>query len=171
MTKEIFISHVLFSEPSLYRISKSLLQEEADCEDAVQEAILKAYEKKDTLKDERYFNTWLIRILMNECYSILRKKSRFLPFDDDMEEMEEMEDEHVFREDEKDEMYQAVMKLPIKLRMSVVLFYVEGYSIEEMTSILKVPAGTVKSRLARGRKLLRRELERAERVEVRYGTV
>jgi len=168
MTKEIFASHVLFLEPALYRISKSMLYEDADCEDAVQEAILKGYEKLGTLKEEGYFNTWLIRILMNECYTILRKKSRFLPFDDDVEEME---DDVEFQGDEKAEMYQAVMKLPLKMRITIVLFYVEGYTIEEMVSMLGIPAGTVKSRLARARKTLRKELDSTERVEVKYGTV
>jgi len=165
MKKEIFTRHVLFVEPTLYRISKSMLHEEADCEDAVQKSILKAYEKLDTLKEESYFNTWLIRILMNECYTIIKKKNRIVPYEDYMEKSVEY---HV---DETNEIYQAVLKLPLKIRMTIVLFYVEGYSVEEIKTILNIPSGTVKSRLAKGRKLLQKDFGNTSRNEVKYGTI
>lgn len=163
MTNENFTRQVLLAEASLYRISKTILKSESDCEDAVQEAILKAFEKKNTLKEEAYFKTWLIRILMNECYSILRKKKNYLPYEEYLEQQVEMQIE------DHSQMYHALQKLPAKIRITVVLFYVEEYSVLEIKSILGIPAGTVKSRLAKGRKLLRKELE-TER-EVTYGTV
>ena len=80
MTKDAFIREVRDAEAMLYHISKSILKNDSDCGDAVQETILKAYEKLPTLKKEKYFRTWITRILINECKGILRKrKSEYRP--------------------------------------------------------------------------------------------
>ena len=149
MDKSTFQNNVLEAEITMYRISMSMLQNEADCADAVSEAILKAYEKLPSLRNERYFKTWLIRILINECNKILRSKLRFAPLDE----------ETGFCENDYSDLYEALNKLDTKLRLTVTLYYMEGYSVEEIKNILKIPAGTVKSRLARGRKLLKAHLE------------
>lgn len=149
MDKSTFQNNVLEAETTMYRISMSMLQNEADCADAVSEAILKAFEKLPSLRNERYFKTWLIRILINECNKILRSKQRFAPLDE----------ETGFCENDYSDLYEALNKLDTKLRLTVTLYYMEGYSVEEIKNILKIPAGTVKSRLARGRKLLKAHLE------------
>jgi RNA polymerase sigma-70 factor (ECF subfamily) len=56
----------------------------------------------------------------------------------------------------------AIYKLPPRIRITIVLYYVEGYSVEEVKKILKIPSGTVKSRLAKGRKLLKIKLDHME---------
>lgn len=149
MDKSTFQNNVLEAETTMYRISMSMLQNEADCADAVSEAILKAYEKLPSLRNERYFKTWLIRILINECNKILRSKRRFAPLDE----------ETGFCENDYSDLHEALNKLDTKLRLTVTLYYIEGYSVEEIKNILKIPVGTVKSRLARGRKLLKAHLE------------
>ncbi len=58
----------------MYRVAKGILKVEEDIEDAIQTTILIAFNKINTLKDERYFKTWLIRILINECNKIYKKK-------------------------------------------------------------------------------------------------
>ncbi|RDY22483.1 RNA polymerase sigma factor [Romboutsia maritimum] len=156
MNKNTFIDKVLEAESTLYHVSKSILINEKDCEDAVQGAILKAYDKLNTLKEEQYFKTWLIRILINECYSLKRREhptvsyEEFFAFtkDDDKEDYSEL--------------YLAIKKLPQRIRITIVLYYIEGYSVEEIKDILKVPSGTVKSRLSKGRKLLKRKLKHME---------
>ena len=82
MDKDEFLRLALDSEPTLFHVSFSILHNEQDCADAVQEAILKAYENRHKLKEIKYFKTWIVRIVINECYSILRKKKRFQPYDD-----------------------------------------------------------------------------------------
>ena len=76
MDKEAFASVVLSSTDSLYRISKSILKYDADCEDAVQEAIATGFGKLDTLRQEAYARTWLTRILIHECYSLLKRREK-----------------------------------------------------------------------------------------------
>ncbi|MBQ8209499.1 MAG: RNA polymerase sigma factor [Clostridia bacterium] len=152
MDRITFQTNVLTCEEMLYRVAKSICFYESDCEDAVQEAILKAYEKLGSLKNEKYFKTWLTRILINECYKINRIKSRQVSFDDYLffEEAREPENSYV---------YEAIMHLPEKIRVVVQLYYVEGYSVDETASILRIPSGTVKSRLSQGRKSLKTILE------------
>ena len=74
MTNEEFAKIVTDTAAVMYRVSKSILKNDEDCEDAVQEAITKAFLKLWSLKNESFAKTWLIRIVINECYSILRKK-------------------------------------------------------------------------------------------------
>lgn len=152
MEKDVFAAKVLASEQMLYRISKSILFYDSDCEDAVQEAIFKAYSKISQLREERYFTSWLVRILINECYRINNGKRRETSFEEYMQS-EEAEENGV------SELYEAIMKLPEKLRLAVELHYIEGYSVEETGEILGIPGGTVKSRLSEGRKKLRAFLE------------
>lgn len=156
MNKETFIANVLEAESTLYHISKSILTYDQDCEDAVQGAILKAYDKIDTLKKEQYFKTWLIRILINECYDLRRKEYPEVSYEEYFESTK--------AEDTKDysELYLAIHNLPERIRITIVLYYVEGYSVEEIKQILEIPVGTVKSRLAKGRKLLKIKLENME---------
>lgn len=154
MDKEQFTRYILEAETTMYRISKTILINDSDCEDAVQDAVLKAYSKLGTLRDERYFKTWLIRILMNECYRKKREQSRLSPLDDCAEILSEREDYSC--------VYSAVMKLKQGLRIVIVLYYIEGYSVSEIGKILKIPEGTVKSRLYSGRRILKEELDDEE---------
>ena len=74
MTKEQLGALILDSQNALYRVSKSLLCNDTDCADAIQEAIVHSFAKLHTLKNDQYAKTWLIRILINECYTIMRKE-------------------------------------------------------------------------------------------------
>lgn len=150
MDKEKFTKEVLAAETTMYHVAKSILVYDADCEDAVQEAVLKAFSKLNTLREERYFKTWLIRILINECYRYKRGSKRLVPFDDAINEAAEEKD--------YSDLYRAVLKLKEPIRIVITLHYIEGYSVEEIGKILKIPSGTVKSRLHNGRKLLKLEL-------------
>ena len=150
MDKKVFTEQVLASEQTMYRVSKSILTHDWDCEDAVQEAVAKAYASVGNLKNEEYFKTWLIRILINECYRILNKKKKVISLDDTPERAES--------DESYSELYSAIHKLDKRYRVAVVLHYIEGYSTEEIGKILKIPSGTVKSRLSKARKLLKEEL-------------
>ena len=82
MTKETLGQLIIDSEETMYHIAKSLLYNDADCADAIQEAIVKAFAKLHTLKDDSYAKTWLIRIVMNECYAIMRKEKKIISLQD-----------------------------------------------------------------------------------------
>ena len=149
MNKNDFAEQVTAAEATLYHISKSILKNDCDCADAVQETIVTAYSKLHSLKDERFFKTWLCRILINECYKIYRANKRVVPLEDYME---------VELPSEKyDELglFDAIMGLKTDLRLVIVLHYIEGFRTIKMAEILRIPEGTVKSRLSRARLELR----------------
>lgn len=148
MNKEAFARVVLSSTDSLYRISKSILKCDADCEDAVQEAIATGFGKLGTLQQDAYAKTWLTRILIRECYRLLKKREKSAAMPTDPEDRTDDDSDY-------SELYEALSALKKEYRLTIVLHYLEGYSIEEIAKIMRVPAGTVKSRLSRGRKNLR----------------
>lgn len=74
MTKEKLGEMIINFEHQMYCTSKTILKDDQDCADAIQETIVKAFQKIDTLKKEKYVKTWLIRILINECHNIIRKE-------------------------------------------------------------------------------------------------
>ena len=158
MTKEQLGTLILDSERQLYATAKSILPCDEDCEDAIQETIVKAFSKIHTLKNDTYVKTWLIRILINECYTILRKSSRFV--------FEEFAAEYAQEKTEEtadySELYRAVKSLKKELRVTVILYYMEDFSVKEIAQILNVTEGTVQKRLARARKKLRCDLKESE---------
>ncbi|MCH5296256.1 MAG: sigma-70 family RNA polymerase sigma factor [Ruminococcus sp.] len=152
MNKEKFTNKVLDAETTLYRVSMSMLKNEKDCEDAVQDAILIAYERLSTLKNEDYFTTWLIRILINVCIKQIKKRKKIYQ----SESMIDIGENDDYSNIEIKEIFE---KLPLKIRTVIMLYYGEQFSVKEIKDILHIPEGTVKSRLAKGRKLLKFELE------------
>ena len=145
MDKNEFAERVTAAEDTLYHIAKSVLKRECDCEDAVSEAIVTAYGNLHSLKDERFFKTWLCRILINKCYQICRANRRVVPLEDYMEAAPSAEQRETLG------VFEAVMQLKPELRLVLVLRYVEGFQTAEVAKMLQIPAGTVKSRLSRAR--------------------
>lgn len=143
MTHSAFVQAITTMEGTLYRISSSLLAQPCDREDAVQSALEKAWRKQGALRDESKFGGWVVRILINECYNILRWRKREMS-------MEALPEQPAPPGADSD-LYRFFSGLPDKLRLPMVLFYVEGYKIEEISLALRLPSGTVKSRLSRGR--------------------
>ena len=154
MTAVEFSNQVLLIEPMLYRVAYGLLLNRTDCADAVQEALLRAWEKRNTLRDESLFRTWLTRILINECYSIHRRAKWERPSE------KLPEPPPLPGPDADPAVFRALFSLEEKMRLPVVLHYVEGYSVEEVARIMRIPAGTVKSRLARARERIKQEMEK-----------
>lgn len=147
MTKDEFSQRIIAMMDVLYRIAWSQLGQAADREDAVQETIRRAWERQESLRDERYMQTWVIRILLNVCRSQQRKAARMFP----------AEYLPSFRTDAPHEtpLLDTLFSLEDKFRLPLQLRYVEGYSVTEVARILRLPEGTVKSRLSRGREKLK----------------
>ena len=154
MTQEEFAGRIVTMQDTLYRVSTTILPQLCDREDAVQEAIVKAWQKQSKLRDDRAMRAWVIRILINECYTLLRRRKR-----------EVASDTLPQRETAPDalpDLYQMFTSLDEKYRLPMVLYYVEGYSVEETARMLGLPQGTLKSRLHRGRSLLKDTLDMEE---------
>ena len=147
MTSEAFTEAVIRMTPTLFRVARGQLLIEADQQDAVQEAIRRSWEKRGSLKNERYLQTWVIRILLNVCHDIQRHGKREFPVD-------EIPDRPLEAPDYTD-LRSALFRLKDKERVPVILHYIEGYDVRHVAEILRIPAGSVKTRLMRARAHLR----------------
>lgn len=150
-----FCRSVQSAKESMFRLAWAILRNEADCEDAAQSAILKAYEKLPSLRDQSKFRPWLLRILQRECFSILKKRGNTLP----LEEGQEPPVEDTHRDMDIIPLFYA---LPPGERAAIVLFYYEDMSIRDIARLMDVREGTVKSWLSRGRSHLKVMMERKE---------
>lgn len=138
---------------TMYRVSMSMLKNEHDAQDAVHEAILLAYQNLAKLRQEEYFGTWLIRILINQCNKMLKARKRYADIGDALPDIASRDNPYL-----SVEIGEALDSLPEKIRVTVLLYYIEDYSVKEIKGILHIPEGTVKSRLSKGRTLLRERL-------------
>jgi RNA polymerase sigma-70 factor (ECF subfamily) len=150
LTKDEFSERIIAMMQTLYRVSYSQLSQSCDRDDAVQECLYKAWQKRHQLKDERFMQTWVIRILINECHNIRKNRSRELPLDEVTEQTTPADADY--------ELHHALFSIDEALRLPILLHYMEGFSIKEIAQTLRCPQGTVKSRMLRGRRELKKML-------------
>ena len=145
---ETFADLVREYTPNLYRLTLGILHNREDAEDAVSESVLKAYEKIHTLKNPDSFRAWIMQIAANEAKRIYEKNKRSAPAENVEQYMPEFRDEY-------HELWDVVMKLDVSYREVTILYFYEQLSIKEISKILHIPEGTVKSRLYRGKQQLK----------------
>jgi len=154
MTNKEFSERIVAMIQTLYRVSYSQLSQSSDRDDAVQECLCKAWQRRWQLKDERYMQTWVIRILINECHNIQKRNSREPSF--------ESVPERIAPPDCDIELHDALLGLDETLRLPIILHYIEGFTTKEIAKILRLPQGTIKTRMLRGRKELKKLLYEEE---------
>lgn len=162
MDKQSFVDAIDQRSGQMYRVAKSLLINEEDVRDALQECALKAWTSRHTLRDEACFGGWLVRILIHVCRTMQRKQIRNRMVVDAACEATRLQD--AFENARDPGLSQALMRLPEKLRLAVVLHYMEGYSMAEIASMLRIPQSTVRGRMYQARKKLRVLLEEGDAV-------
>ena len=149
----MFQAEIRRIEKLLYRIAWSYLGNNADVEDAVQDALIKAWVKRSSLRDMKQFRPWMTRILMNQCRDLLRKRKKwsFYPLEDAAaQEVEPPEPDAPVLE--------AMRKLKPELSLIITLHYVDVYSIQDVANALGIPESTVKTRMRSARKQLSKTL-------------
>ncbi len=138
-----------------YKTAKAVLKNDDDVYDAIQNALMSMYQNFNNLKEQKYFATWGVRIVINKCYDLLRKNKKIELYD----ELEECVTEDNYNLD-----YNGINKLVNGLDKSlyliVILYYYDDFSIKEIAEILEMPEGTIKSKLSKARSTLRKNLEK-----------
>lgn len=142
-----------YSQP-LYRTARSMLRHEEDCEDALQEAIAKAWASRANLRNEAYFRTWMMRIVINECHNIQKHRKRAI-----VSSSLESYAQSAVQEEDHEGIHAVIDALPDKQRVAVMLHYVEGLPVAEVARVLRVPQSTIRGRLFQARKALKLELD------------
>ena len=155
MNDNEYMRRVRALEGRLYRIAQAMLWREADSVDAVQEAVFRGWMKKNALEDADRLEPWLVRILVNQCRDMLRKRKR---------EPSALSIE-IAAEDRLCEDLQlrlALKQLPEKYRLPLVLHHMEGYPVSEVAEMLRIPRSLATSRLHQARRALRALLDGGE---------
>lgn len=145
MTKDDFEGQTIALADTMYRVSAMLLRRPEDRKDAMQSCLLRAWASRHQLRQRDRFKPWLMRILVNECHTLLRKNRNMVLTDIPRQgaDTPDLALRH------------SVEALPLKLREAVALHYMEGWPVAEVAEALGIPQGTVKSRLSRARDILR----------------
>ncbi|MGM1021309.1 MAG: sigma-70 family RNA polymerase sigma factor [Bacillota bacterium] len=161
-----FVNIIREVESDLYGMAHSILRNEQDSADALQEAILKAYKSLNTLRDGSLFKTWMYRIVINESNKIAKKRSRSVTVSEFSHPM------GVSGEYENIELHEAVEQLEEPMRIVIILKYFYDLNIKEISKALDISESLVKTRLYRARKSLLRKLsnpgERGAPIRGRY---
>lgn len=177
LRKETLTHAVLINTSALNRFAYSLCQDQSEAEDLVAETVVKAFENIHQLKDESKIKQWLFRILNNVFISNYRKnkKQRKISLTVDMDNAdhsfslyEQIEgsdftnantpEKNFIAKITKEKIHQAINELPEEFRITLVLCDVDEFSYAEIANITQVAIGTVRSRIARARKLLQKKL-------------
>ena len=151
MTNENFTQRIDVSKQKLYKTAILYMGSHSAAMDVLDEAIYKAWCAKNKLREEAFFDTWITRILINECNNELRRQKRLYPIDE-LPEMAAEELDHL-------PLKEAIQRLPKELKDVIILRYFSGFTLVETAQMLKIPQGTAASRQRKALKLLRLELE------------
>ena len=151
--KNWFCDNIKNLENGMYRLSYSILKNEEDAKDAVQEAIYNAYKNLETLKDKRKFKSWIYKIVANTSFEILRNKKNYI----------DIEQENIAAEkidiDTNLTLWKAVQGLEQPYRTTITLFYYEDMSIKEISEITGSKVDAIKKQLSRGRDKIKEEID------------
>lgn len=153
MTREQFISHVEATQKAFRRFLVALCCGDGSlADDIAQEAYLKAYLSCDSLNNPDKFNAWIFRIGYTTFINNKRSERIYADYEEARNIASDNSTDDTFR---YQELYAALNKLPGRERISVLLFYMEGYSIKEIAEIEETSQDAVKQHLSRGRNHLR----------------
>ena len=139
----------------VYKLALVMMGSRSDAEDIVQTVFMKAWEKKPHFRDEDHETAWFLTVTKNQCRDAL--KNYYRTHRTSQEEVPEHGMEFESRAD--NEVWQALLALEEKYRVLLYLYYYEGYTVREISTILRRRESTLQTQLAAGRKKLRAELE------------
>ncbi len=147
--KEWFCENIKKFENGMYRLSYSILKNETDAQDAVQEAIYRSYKNLESLEDKRKFKPWIYKIVTNTSFEILKSNKNYIDIEENIIEAEQ---EDI---DTNLTLWNAVQKLKQPYRTTITLFYYEDMSIKEISKITETSIDAIKKQLSRGREKIK----------------
>lgn len=160
MEKGEFAKLIEENKLKFYKTAKVILKNDDDIYDALQEALISMYQNYEQLKDKKYFSTWATRIVINKCYDLLRKnRNNVIPINEKVENDIKIAKYDEYEVDEYG-IKNAMKYLNEDLKLITILYYYDDYSIKEISQIINIPEGTVKSRLSKAREVLKQKLDK-----------
>lgn len=150
--KEAFSRIIIQNKEAMYKTAIVILRNEDDAYDAIQESLLKMYTNIQNLRDTTAFNAWSRKIIVNSCYDIIKKNKKIVDINTKLINIYEETREDTY--ECEDEIVKLLDKLEPELRLTAILYYYNDLSIKEISQIIEIPEGTIKSRLSRAREKL-----------------
>ena len=155
----------------VYALIRMTIKDAAEAEDVLQQTFVNAWNNISKLEDINAFNTWIQRIAVNQCYSVMRRHKELLTTDSEEQQsvLDELESEFMLPEvyatqnDLGDRLKQIISELSAVQKQTILLYYYEEMSVEEIAQVMECSPGTVKSRLYLARKAIGTEIEEQER--------
>ena len=154
---EAFINLMDINKTYMYKVAKSILNNNEDIADAIQETILSCYKNIEKLKEIKYFKTWMTRILINKCNDVIRANKNIIYIEQEKEEgySENIEQSVSLRE--------CFDRLKPDYKIVMIMYYDQGFNSKEISEILNINESTVRTRMARGRDYLREHYLKMDR--------
>ena len=156
--EEAFNELILMLEKEMYLIARTRLNNEDDIADAIQETIISCYQNMHKLKNEKLFKTWLIKILINKCNRVHRKKSKYNISFEDKEFEKYIKTEENLGENIEFEI--LIKDLNSEEKLILTLFYCSEYTTKEISKILKINESTIRSKILRAKEKLKKQYNR-----------
>lgn len=161
--EQAFSSLIEENKLKMYKVAKSILKNEDDVCDAIQNALMSAYKNISKLQNNQYFSTWIIRILINKCYDIAKDNQKRNNNVIDIADYNTDEGVRSYDTYNSDSIIENVLnQIDEELKTVTVLYYYNDYSVSEISRIIDIPEGTVKSRLSRARSKIYEIVKREE---------
>ena len=151
-----FTEYVNAHMDTIFRVAYNYLKNHTEADDITQNVLIKLYRADKAFESDAHIKHWLIRVTINECKRALLSPWRHCePIDDYAATLS-------FEAPEESELFEQVMGLPAKYRVTILLYYFEGYSTEEIAGLMNLPNATVRTRLKRAREKLKNQLLEAK---------
>ncbi|MDF2884574.1 MAG: polymerase sigma-70 factor, family [Clostridiaceae bacterium] len=152
-----FCELIKINKEVLYKTAFCYTKNKHDSLEILDDVVYKAYKSIKKLKQEKYFNTWLMRILINSCINYINKRKRLIFFSKNIDTTEKHES--VDNREELLDLYKAIDTLEDKFKMIIILRYFNDLTVPQIANIMSYPIGTVKTYIHKALKQLRIELE------------
>ncbi len=157
--EDAFTQIIVSMEGELYKVARTRLECEDDINEAVQETIIQTFKSIKKVKEPRFFKTWLIKILINNCNKVYNKRKKNRTFEYDENVIYDEGYSSIEESNDKMDFFFMIKKLNYNERIALTLYYVEKFTTKEISKILKEPESTIKNRILRAKNKLRMEFE------------
>lgn len=154
--KEAFTQMIMMINDDLYKIAKSRITNESDIEDAIQETMIEAYKSIRKLNEPNKFKKWIIKVLINKCNRIYRRKYKNDISIDECN-LNNLKTNNIIDLENELNFYDIIKNLNYEERIIIILYYMEEYSVKEIRTILKMNENTIYTHLHRARQKLKIE--------------
>lgn len=162
--EKAFTKLIISINDDLYKIAKTRISNEADIADAVQETMIETYKSIKKLNDPNKFKKWVIKILINKCNRIYRRKYKNDVSIDEYN-LDHFKTNNIKEVESELNFYDIIKNLNYDERIVIVLYYMEEYTVKEIKEILKMNENTINTHLYRARQKIKLNIKGGKKIE------